>query len=64
MGERRKRRKMWTIGQDVLPAQGSVPPPRVRSIPPADMTVVFQPIVDLRLRKVYAQEMLARVRQL
>lgn len=60
MGERRKRRKMWTIGQEVLPAQGSVPPPRVRSIPPADMNVVFQPIVDLHRQRIYACEMLAR----
>lgn len=36
------------------------PPPRVRSIPPADMGVAFQPIVDLDTRETFAAEMLAR----
>lgn len=38
----------------------SQPPPRIRSIPPAEMNVAFQPIVDLRTRTVFAAEMLAR----
>ena len=45
-----------------VPAQllESRPPPRIRSIPPGQMGVAFQPIVDLRRHKIFAAEMLAR----
>lgn len=41
---------------------GSRPPPAIRALEEAQMSVAFQPIVDLRTRRLFAAEMLARCR--